>query len=76
MNAKLSRRNGSFEPKIVVKGQTRFSGFGDRIISMYRPQTPRNTHPGYGDRRKRGREERCSRMLRCSSASSIWRGHH
>jgi putative transposase len=26
-------RNGSFEPKIVGKGQTRFTGFDDRIIS-------------------------------------------
>ncbi|HEX8816758.1 MAG TPA: IS256 family transposase [Terriglobales bacterium] len=28
-------RNGSFEPAIVSKGQTRFTGFDDRIISMY-----------------------------------------
>lgn len=28
-------RNGSFEPKIVAKGQTRFRGFDDKIISMY-----------------------------------------
>ncbi len=28
-------RNGSFEPAIVGKGQTRFSGFDDKIISMY-----------------------------------------
>lgn len=28
-------RNGSFEPKIVGKGQTRFTGFDDKIISMY-----------------------------------------
>ena len=28
-------RNGSFEPEIVSKGQTRFSGFDDKIISMY-----------------------------------------
>ena len=28
-------RNGSFEPKIVAKGQTRFSGFDDKILSMY-----------------------------------------
>lgn len=28
-------RNGSFEPKIVPKGQTRFTGFDDKIISMY-----------------------------------------
>jgi putative transposase len=28
-------RNGSFEPKIVAKGQSRFTGFDDKIISMY-----------------------------------------
>ena len=28
-------RNGSFAPQIVAKGQTRFDGFDDRIISLY-----------------------------------------
>lgn len=28
-------RNGTFEPKIVPKGQTRFTGFDARILSMY-----------------------------------------
>jgi putative transposase len=28
-------RNGTFEPKIVPKGQTRFTGFDDKILSMY-----------------------------------------
>src|SRR5450759_4892465 len=28
-------RNGSFEPQIVAKNQTRFTGFDDKIISMY-----------------------------------------
>ena len=28
-------RAGSFEPQIVAKGQTRFTGFDDKIISMY-----------------------------------------
>ena len=28
-------RNGTFEPKIVAKGQTRFTGFDDKIMSMY-----------------------------------------
>jgi putative transposase len=28
-------RNGSYEPKIISKGQTRFTGFDDKIISMY-----------------------------------------
>ena len=28
-------RNGTFEPKIIAKGQTRFTGFDDKIISMY-----------------------------------------
>jgi putative transposase len=28
-------RNGSYDPKIIGKGQTRFAGFDDKIISMY-----------------------------------------
>jgi putative transposase len=28
-------RNSSFEPKIVPKGQTRFDGFNDKILSLY-----------------------------------------
>jgi putative transposase len=28
-------RNGSFEPQILPKGQTRFDGFDDKIVSMY-----------------------------------------
>jgi putative transposase len=28
-------RNGSFDPKLVAKGQTRFTGFDDKILSMY-----------------------------------------
>jgi putative transposase len=28
-------RNSTFEPKIVPKGQTRFTGFDDKILSMY-----------------------------------------
>src|SRR5690242_10962404 len=28
-------RQGSFEPQIVAKGQTRLDGFDDRIISLY-----------------------------------------
>src|SRR5215831_3315051 len=28
-------RNGSFEPQIVAKGQTRLDGFDNRIISLY-----------------------------------------
>src|SRR6202140_172082 len=28
-------RQASFEPKIVAKGQTRFTGFDDKILSMY-----------------------------------------
>src|SRR6201998_3815297 len=28
-------RNGNFEPKNISKGQTRFTGFDDKIISMY-----------------------------------------
>ena len=28
-------RNASFEPKILPKGETRFTGFDDKIVSMY-----------------------------------------
>jgi putative transposase len=28
-------RNGSYEPQITGKGQTRFTGFDDKIVSMY-----------------------------------------
>src|SRR5438105_9854083 len=28
-------RRGTFEPKMVAKGQTRFTGFDDKIVSMY-----------------------------------------
>jgi putative transposase len=28
-------RNGTYEPKIIGKGQTRFTGFDDKIVSMY-----------------------------------------
>ncbi len=27
--------NGSYEPKIIGKSQTRFTGFDDKIISLY-----------------------------------------
>jgi putative transposase len=36
MNLKVPRdRDASFEPRIVKKGQRRFDGFDDKIISMY-----------------------------------------
>jgi transposase-like protein len=28
-------RDGSFEPQIVGKGQTRWTGFDDKVLSMY-----------------------------------------
>jgi transposase-like protein len=28
-------RNGSFEPELVKKRQTRFNGFDDKILSIY-----------------------------------------
>lgn len=28
-------RQVSFEPKLVAKGQTRFAGFDDKILSLY-----------------------------------------
>ena len=28
-------RNGTFQPQVVAKGQTRFTGFDDKILSLY-----------------------------------------
>jgi putative transposase len=28
-------RAGSFEPLLIAKGQTRFDGFDDKILSLY-----------------------------------------
>ncbi len=28
-------RGGSFEPQLIAKGQTRFDGFDDKILSLY-----------------------------------------
>ncbi len=28
-------RNGSFEPQLIAKGQTRFNGLDDKILSLY-----------------------------------------
>jgi putative transposase len=28
-------RNGAFEPQLIPKGQTRFNGFDDKILSLY-----------------------------------------
>ena len=28
-------RAGSFEPQLIVKGQARFDGFDDKILSLY-----------------------------------------
>ena len=28
-------RNGAFEPKLIAKGQTRFNGFDEKILSLY-----------------------------------------
>ena len=36
-------RNGSFEPQIVRKGQTRLEGFNERIIALYAG----HDHPGH-----------------------------
>jgi hypothetical protein len=32
-------RGGSFEPQLIAKGQTRFDGFDDKILSLYAPQS-------------------------------------
>ena len=38
-------RQASFEPKLVAKGQTRFAGFDDKILSLYaRGMTTREIH--------------------------------
>ena len=51
-------RNATFEPVIIPKGETRFTGFDDKIISMYsRGMTTRDIQAhlqdmyGVGDRR-------------------------
>src|ERR1700683_3501797 len=37
-------RNGDFEPQIIKKNQTRWTGFDDKILSMYAPgMTTRET---------------------------------
>ena len=48
-------RNGTFEPKIVAKHQTRWTGFDDKILSMYaRGMTTREIQgPGRSDGRRR-----------------------
>lgn len=39
----LRDRNGAFEPQLIQKGQTRFNGFDDKILSLYaRGMTTRN----------------------------------
>ena len=40
-------RNGTCEPKIVAKGQTRFTGFDDKIVSMYAPGMSTREISGY-----------------------------
>ena len=45
-------RDGSFEPQLIKKGQRRFEGFDDKIISMYargmdRPGNPRSFERSY-----------------------------
>ncbi len=37
-------RAGTFEPRLIAKGQTRFEGFDDKIVSLPRPR-----HDGAGD---------------------------
>ena len=39
-------RNGTFEPQIVRKGQTRLEGFNDRIIALYARGHDHPRHPG------------------------------
>ena len=39
-------RAGSFDPRIVRKGQRRLDGFNDRIIVALRPRHDHPRHPG------------------------------
>src|SRR5512144_1425685 len=39
-------RQGSFEPQLVPKGETRFDGFDDRILSLYGPRHDGTRDPG------------------------------
>ena len=49
-------RNGTFEPKIVAKHQTRWTGFDDKILSMYARGNDHagDSGPSAGDLRNRG----------------------
>jgi transposase-like protein len=38
-------RNGTFEPQIVHKGQTRLDGFNDRIMAVWRRRAPERRTP-------------------------------
>ena len=53
-------RNGTFEPKIVARGQTRFTGFDDKIVSMYAR--------GMSTREITGHLEECREVGRSSPA--------
>ncbi len=61
-------RNGSFEPQIVRKGQTRLDGFNDRIIALYaRGLTTRDIRPA--NARPMAAKAPCSPTLRCAFRS-------
>ena len=42
----LRDRNGSYEPKIIGKGQTRFAGFRRSARSLWRGTRPGHEHAG------------------------------
>jgi putative transposase len=48
-------RNSTFDPQIIQKGQTRFDGFDDKILSLYaRHDHARDTNASLGDIPGRG----------------------
>jgi transposase-like protein len=56
-------RNGSFEPQIIAKNQTRFAGFDDKIISMYsRGMTTREIEGHLKEMRYARKRVRCGRV--------------
>jgi hypothetical protein len=53
-------RNGSFEPKIVERHQTRWTGFDDKILSMYSSRDVDAGDSGTSGRDLQNRSEPCA----------------
>ena len=64
-------RQATFDPKIVAKGQTRWTGFDDKIISMYaRGMTTRDSGAPGTDLRNRGFPDADIQCDRCRDRGS------